>query len=75
MLKKLYRTIAISRQASAAEAILNHLSDTELADLGYYRYNFVDVTKAKLIAELDNFDKVNTKYSSASINPNLVGAV
>ena len=75
MLKKLYRTIAISRQASAAEAILNHLSDTELADLGYYRYNFVDVTKAKLIAELDIFDKVNTKYSSASINPNLVGAV
>ena len=75
MLKKLYRTIAISRQASAAEAILNHLSDTELADLGYDRYNFVDVTKAKLIAELDNFDKVNTKYSSASINPNLVGAV
>ena len=75
MLKKLYRTIAISRQASAAEAILNHLSDTELADLGYDRHTFVDLTKAKLIAELDNLGKVNITYSSASINPNLVSAV
>ena len=73
MLRQLFRAMVISRQGSAAEAILNHLSDSELADLGYTRDTFVEETKAQLVAELDLADKINTE--TIPVNANLVGAV
>ena len=73
MLRQLFRAMVISRQGSAAEAILNHLSDSELADLGYTRDTFVEETKAQLVAELDSADKMSTE--TIPVNANLIGAV
>ena len=73
MLRQLFRAMVISRQGSAAEAILNHLSDSELADLGYTRDTFVEETKAQLVAELDSADKISTE--TIPVNANLIGAV
>jgi len=73
MLRQLFRAVVISRQGSAAEAILNHLSDNELADLGYTRDTFVEATKAQLVAELDLADNVSN--NTIPVNANLVGSV
>ena len=77
MLRSIYNAIIISRATSAAHATLNHLTDRDLADMGFTRYNFVDAVVQSVRDELktDTNKKSVGDVLNAIANPNLVGAV
>ena len=73
MLRKLFKSMVVARQAAAAIETLNHMSDRQLEDIGFTRATYVDQIKASVLAELDAQDAA--KAASAPVNANLVGAV
>ena len=73
MLKRLFRTTIIARQASAAMQALQYMSYRQLEDIGFTRETFVEQIKAYILAELDAADA--EKSQAVPVNPNLVGAV
>jgi uncharacterized protein YjiS (DUF1127 family) len=77
MLRSIYNAIVISRATSAAHATLNHLTDRDLADMGFTRYNFVEtiVNSVRDDLKTDTNKKSVGDVYNAIANPNLVGAV
>ena len=73
MLKRLYNSMIVARQASAASKTLPYLTDSHLEEMGFGRDTFVEGIKAIVEAELDAADA--EKALAAPVNPNLVGAV
>jgi len=73
MLKRLYNSMIVARQASAASKTLPYLTDSHLEEMGFGRDTFVEGIKAIVEAELDAADL--EKALAAPVNPNLVGAV
>ena len=73
MLRQLFKSMVVARQASAAIETLNHMSDRQLEDIGFTRANYVEKIKASVLAELDAQDAA--KELEAPVNENLVGAV
>jgi len=73
MLKRLYNSMIVARQASAASKTLPYLTDSHLEEMGFGRDTFVDGIKAIVEAELDASDA--EKAQAVPVNPNLVGAV
>ena len=73
MLRQLFKSTVVARQAAAAVETLNHMSDHQLEDIGFTRANYVEKIKASVLAELDGQDAA--KAASAPANANLVGAV
>ena len=73
MLRQLFKSMVVARQASAAIETLNHMSDRQLEDIGFTRANYVEKIKASVLAELDAQDA--TKALKAPVHENLVGAV
>ena len=73
MLKQLYRVMVIGSQASAARKTLPYLTDIHLNDIGLSRDAFVEGIKARVSAELDAAEAVNTFASP--VDENLLGAV
>ena len=73
MLRQLFQSMVMARQASAAIETLNHMSDRQLEDIGFTRANYVEKIKASVMAELDAQDAA--KAIKAQVNENLVGAV
>ena len=73
MLKRLYNSMIVARQASAASKTLPYLTDSHLEEMGFGRDTFVEGIKAKVEAELDASDA--EKAQAVPVNPNLVGAV
>ena len=73
MLRQLFKSMVVARQAAAAIETLNHMSDRQLEDIGFTRATYVDQIKASVLAELDAQDAA--KAASAPVNANLVGAV
>lgn len=73
MLRQLFKSMVVARQAAAAIETLNHMSDRQLEDIGFTRATYVDQIKASVLAELDAQDAEKT--ASAPVNTNLVGAV
>ena len=53
MLKKLFRSMVIARQASASRQSMQYLTDSQLNDIGFSRDNFVEGIQARVSAELD----------------------
>ena len=73
MLKRIYNSMIVARQASAAMQALQYISDRQLEDIGFTRETFVKQIKANVLAELDAAGA--EKAQAAPVNPNLVGAV
>ena len=73
MLRQLFKSMVMARQASAAIETLNHMSDRQLEDIGFTRANYVEKIKASVLAELDAQDAA--KALKAPVHENLVGAV
>ena len=73
MLRQIFKSLIVARQASAAFETLSHLSDHQLQDIGFTRETFVEKIKADVFAELDAAKA--EKVQVAQVNPNLVGAV
>ena len=73
MLKQLFKSMVVARQAAAAIETLNYMSDRQLEDIGFTRENYVEKIKASVLAELDAQDAA--KELEAPVNENLVGAV
>ena len=73
MLRQLFKSMVVARQAAAAIETLNHMSDRQLEDIGFTRANYVEKIKASVLAELDAQDAA--KAASAPVNANLVGTV
>jgi uncharacterized protein YjiS (DUF1127 family) len=73
MLRQLFKSMVVARQASAAIEALRFMSDRDLEDIGFTRATYVEQIKARLLAELDAADE--QEAALAPVNPNLVGAV
>ena len=73
MLRQLFKSMVVARQAAAAIETLNYMSDRQLEDIGFTRANYVEKIKASVLAELDAQDA--PKALKAPVNENLVGAV
>ena len=73
MLRQLFKSMVMARQAAAAIETLSHMSDRQLDDIGFNRANYVEKIKASVLAELDAQDAA--KELEAPVNENLVGAV
>ena len=73
MLKRLFRSMVIARQASASRQSMQYLTDSQLNDIGFSRDTFVEGIKARVSAELDAAEAANT--FAAPVNENLLGTV
>ena len=73
MLRQLFKSMVVARQAAVAIETLKYMSDRQLEDIGFTRATYVDQIKASVLAELDAVDE--QKAVVAPVNPNLVGAV
>ena len=73
MLRQLFKSMVVARQAAAAIETLNYMSDRQLEDIGFTRANYVEKIKASVLAELDAQDAA--KALKAPVNEKLVGAV
>ena len=77
MFKKMLKTIMLAQAASAARKTLGLLSDRDLKDLGFSRYNFESAVVNSVREDLDKHEAEISakKVVKALVNPNLVGAV
>jgi hypothetical protein len=73
ILKQLFRSMMVSRQASAAAKNLLYLTDSHLEEISFGRNTSVEGIKAMIESELDAAYAEKTQAVSA--NPNLVGDV
>ena len=73
MLRQLFKSMVVARQAAAAIEALRFMSDRDLEDIGFTRATYVEQIKARVLAELDAADE--QEAALAPVNPNLVGAV
>ena len=77
MLKKIYKSLVLSRTASVANETLRRLSDHQLDDIGLSRATFVNEIVNSVRKELDSSEnnKSRRQMISTIINPNLVGSI
>ena len=77
MLKKIYKSLVLSRTASVANETLRTLSDRQLDDIGLSRATFVNEIVNSVRKELDSSEnnKSRCQMISTIINPNLVGSI
>ena len=73
MLRQIFKSLIVARQASAAFETLSHLSNHQLQDIGFTRATYVDEIKAQVLAEMDAAEK--KKATQMQITSNLVGSV
>ena len=73
MLRQLFKSMVVARQASAAIEALKYMTDRDLEDIGFTRATYVEQIKARVLAELDAADAQEAVL--APVNSNLVGAV
>ena len=77
MLKRVYKSLVLSRTASLANETLRTLSDHQLDDMGLSRATFVNEIVNSVRKDLDNSknNKSRRQMISTIINPNLVGSI
>ena len=77
MLKKIYKSLVLSRTARLANETLRTLSDRQLDDIGLSRAIFVNEIVNSVRKELDSSENNKSKRQMIStiINPNLVGSI
>ena len=57
MLRQIFKSLIVARQASAAFETLSHLSDRQLQDIGFTRATYVDEIKAQVLVKMDDADE------------------
>ena len=77
MLKKIYKSLVLSRTASVANETLRTLSDRQLDDMGLSRTTFVNEIVDSVRKELDSSENNTSRRQMISkiINPNLEGSI
>ncbi len=77
MLKRIYKSLVLSRTASLANETLRTLSDRQLDDMGLSRATFVNEIVNSVRKDLGNSknNKSRRQMISTIINPNLVGSI
>tara|TARA_B100000242_G_scaffold281137_1_gene241160 strand:- start:833 stop:1066 length:234 start_codon:yes stop_codon:yes gene_type:complete len=77
MLKKLFKSMILSRAASAANQTLKTLSDRQLDDMGFSRTTFVSeiVSSVRKDLETADNDMSHRQLINRIINPNPAGSV
>ena len=77
MLKKIYKSLVLSRTASVANETLRTLSDRQLDDIGLSRATFVNEIVNSVRKELNSSEnnKSRRQMISTIIKPNLVGTI
>ena len=77
MLKKIYKSLVLSRTTSVANETLRTLSDRQLDDIGLSRATFVNEIVNRVRKELDSSENNKSKRQMIStiINPNLEGSI
>ena len=77
MLKKIYKSLVLSRTASVANETLRTLSDRQLDDIGLSRATFVNEIVNSVRKELDSSENNTSRRQMIStiINPNLEGSI
>ena len=77
MLKKLFKSMILSRAASAANRTLKTLSDRQLDDMGFSRTTFVSeiVSSVRKDLETADNDMSHRQLINRIINPNPAGSV
>ena len=77
MLKRVYKSLVLSRTASLANETLRTLSDRQLNDINLSRATFVNEIVNSVRKDLGNSknNKSRRQMISTIINPNLVGSI
>ena len=77
MLKKIYKSLVLSRTASVANETLRTLSDRQLDDMGLSRTTFVNEIVDSVRKELDSSENNTSRRQMISTitNPNLEGSI
>ena len=77
MLRKLFKSMTLSRAASAANQTLKTLSDRQLDDMGFSRTTFVSEIVSSVRKDLDTADNdmSHRQLINRIINPNPAGSV
>ncbi len=57
MLKAIYRAVIIGIARSAAEQVANNMSESQLKDIGYTKYDIVQSAVESVTKELDEKDE------------------
>ena len=68
MLRQLFKSLVIARQASAAREAMKYMTNHQLEDIGFTRDNYIEGIKAIISAELDAKDA--NKISEFPVNIN-----
>ena len=56
MLRQLFKSMAVARQASAAREAMRYMTNHQLGDIGFTRDNYIEGIKALIFAALDAKD-------------------
>ena len=56
MLRQLFKSMVVARQASAAKEAMRYMTNQQLGDIGFTRDNYIEGIKALISAELDAKD-------------------
>ena len=68
MLRQLFKSMVVARQASAAREAMRYMTNRQLEDIGFTCDNYIEVIKALISAALDAKDAKATSESPVSIN-------
>ena len=66
MLRQLFKSMVIARQASAAREAMRYMTNHQMGDIGFTRDNYIEGIKALISAELDAEDA--KKISALPVN-------
>ena len=68
MLRQLFKSMVVARQASAAKEAMRYMTNHQLGDIGFTRDNYIEGIKALISAELDAKDAKAMSESTVNIN-------
>ena len=68
MLRQLYKSMVVARQASAAKEAMRYMTNHQLGGIGFTRDNYIEGIKALILAELDAKDAKLMSESTVNIN-------
>ena len=68
MLREIFKSMVVSRQASASYEAMRYMTNSQLGDIGFTRGNYIEGIKARISAELDAEDAKAMSAALAKIN-------
>ena len=68
MLRKIFKSMIVARQASASYEAMRYMTNRQLDDIGFTRDNYIEGIKARVSAELEAEDAKAMSAAPAKIN-------